>query len=120
MGGQPHPAAGVDDGLVGEIDDQVDAIGRDDIGQCRDRVADDADQRDPRPIVRHEVASQLLGAAEHERGDDLAAVEARRQGGESGSDDGRMVLAVDQGEDAHDARSVEKKTPRSGVTKVSG
>src|SRR5439155_26312703 len=84
------------------------------------RAGGDAGRLGARAGVRQPGPRQALGGGGEERGDHLTAVMARRQRGERGSDDGRMVLAVHQGEDAHGARSVEVKSPGPVVTEVSG
>ena len=76
---------GPEDGLVGEIDDD---LGR----EARDRRLDVVDERDAVLLA----PAQLLRAADEHRRDDLV-----RELGERVTDDGRIVLAVDDRECPH-------------------
>ena len=83
---EPEAPARADDGLVGEVDDDVHL----DLGQ---RLGERVPQRD---AVVGRAAAELLGPAEHDRAHDLVAERAERL-----DDDVRVVLAVDQRQGSH-------------------
>ena len=84
--GEPEPAPRPGDRLVGEVDHDVHVHFDQGVGQL-------VPERDA--VVGH-AAADLLGAAEHDRADDLVV-----ERGERLDDDVRVVLPVDERERSH-------------------